>query len=41
MSVMTQTGLAGHIGAENIFATDRLALDTLCTRLNTEPTTDR
>jgi len=41
MSVMTQTGLTGHIGTENIFATDRLALDTLCTRLNTESTTDR
>jgi SulP family sulfate permease len=41
MSVMTQTGLTGHIGAENIFVTDRLALDTLCTRLNTESTTDR
>ena len=41
MSVMTRTGLTGHLGAENIFATDRLALDTLCTRLNTESTSGR
>ena len=41
MSVMTRAGLAAQIGSDNIFATDRVALDTLCSRLDTPPNNDR
>jgi SulP family sulfate permease len=36
--VMDRTGLTEKIGEQNIFATDKLAIDELCQRLDTQTT---